>query len=191
MKERCGLELQTKFFPFQKLPKTECGLDSRIYGIFDKLNNSYAKYYGPTKQLAVNETIMSFKGRVIFKQYIPKKHKQFSTTSCVILEDILIMTVYSGKDRKCETPSLTSTQTTVTGLAARNEQVRHKLYMDNFFLSRALFDDLHTKKINCCGTVRPNRKGTLKNFRHKMKLKRGDPKLTMKSNFTVIIWKEK
>jgi hypothetical protein len=100
------------------------------------------------------------------------------------------MTVYSGNDRKCPTPSLTATQTTATGLAARNEHVRHELYMDNFFLSRALFD-LHTTKTNCWGTVRPNRKGTLKNFGHKMKLKRGDPKPKVKSNFTVVIWKDK
>ena len=39
--------------------------------------NSYAKYYGPTKHFAVIEIIVSFKGRVIFKQYIPKKHKKF------------------------------------------------------------------------------------------------------------------
>jgi len=34
LKERCGLESQTNFFPFKKSPKTECGLDLRIYGIF-------------------------------------------------------------------------------------------------------------------------------------------------------------
>jgi hypothetical protein len=33
LKERCGLEPRTNFFPFKKSPKTECGLDSRIYGI--------------------------------------------------------------------------------------------------------------------------------------------------------------
>ena len=33
-KERCGLESQTNFFLFKKSPKTECGLDSRIYCIF-------------------------------------------------------------------------------------------------------------------------------------------------------------
>ena len=32
LKERCGLESQTNFFPFKKSPKTECGLDARIYG---------------------------------------------------------------------------------------------------------------------------------------------------------------
>jgi hypothetical protein len=35
----------------------------------------------------------------------------------------------------------------------------HKLYTDNFFSSPDLFDDLAKQKINCCGTVRPKRKG--------------------------------
>jgi hypothetical protein len=28
LKEKCGLEPRTNFFPFKQLPKTECGLDS-------------------------------------------------------------------------------------------------------------------------------------------------------------------
>ena len=46
--------------------------------------------------------------------------------------------------------------------------------MDSFLSSPALFADLHTKTIHCCGTVRPNRKRMPKNFGHKMNLKRGD-----------------
>jgi hypothetical protein len=41
------------------------------------LNDTYAKFYRPSEHLAVDEVIMLFKGRVIFKQYIPKKHKCF------------------------------------------------------------------------------------------------------------------
>jgi hypothetical protein len=43
--------------------------------IFDMLNDSYAKYYSPTEHLAVDEIIVLFKGRVVFKQCILKKHK--------------------------------------------------------------------------------------------------------------------
>jgi hypothetical protein len=67
------------------------------------------------------------------------------------------MSIFLDKDRKCMTPSMTATQATVTGLAARIEHVRDMLYMDNFFSSQALFGDLHTETINCCGTARPNR----------------------------------
>jgi hypothetical protein len=34
LEERCRLQPQTNFFLFKKSPKTECGLDSRIYGRF-------------------------------------------------------------------------------------------------------------------------------------------------------------
>jgi len=40
--------------------------------IFDKLNNSYAKYYSLTEHLEVDEAIVLFKVRVIFKQYIQR-----------------------------------------------------------------------------------------------------------------------
>jgi hypothetical protein len=66
---------------------------------------------------------------------------------------------------------VTATHAIVTGLAARIEHVGHNLDMDYFFSSPALFDNLHRKTINCCGTVRPNRKGMLKNFGHQMKLR--------------------
>jgi hypothetical protein len=39
--------------------------------VFDKLNDSYAKYYIPTKPLTIDEIFVLFKGTVIFKQYIP------------------------------------------------------------------------------------------------------------------------
>jgi hypothetical protein len=35
LKERCRLEARTNFFSFKKVAKTRCGLDSRIYGIWD------------------------------------------------------------------------------------------------------------------------------------------------------------
>jgi len=67
---------------------------------------------------------------------------------------------------------MTATHATVTELTARMENVGHKLYLDN--ISSSPLDNLHTKKINCCGTVRPNREGMPKNFGRKMKMKRGD-----------------
>ena len=65
------------------------------------------------------------------------------------------MNMYLGKDGKCAIPSMTATHATVTGLAARIEH-GYKLYMDNFFSTKVLFDDLYTKTIKCYGTVRPN-----------------------------------
>jgi hypothetical protein len=41
LKERCGLDPQTNFFSFKKSPKTECGLDSRIYNICTSNQGKY------------------------------------------------------------------------------------------------------------------------------------------------------
>ena len=51
------------------------------------------------------------------------------------------MNVYLGKDRH-----LTATHATVTNLSRGVEGCGHKLYMDNFFSSPELFDDLAQKK---------------------------------------------
>jgi hypothetical protein len=47
----------------------------KIRTIFDTLNE--AKYYNPSEHLAVVEIVVKIKGRIIFRQYIPKKDKRF------------------------------------------------------------------------------------------------------------------
>jgi hypothetical protein len=49
--------------------------------IFDKLNDSQAKYCSLTEHLAVDEIIVLLRDIVIFKQYTPK-------TGCVIIREI-------------------------------------------------------------------------------------------------------
>jgi hypothetical protein len=58
--------------------------------IFDKLSYAYVKYYSPTDHLAGNDVIVLFRGRVVFKQFLPKKHKWFGlkSKSCLIVRDI-------------------------------------------------------------------------------------------------------
>jgi hypothetical protein len=109
--------------------------------------------------ITVGSIIVLFRGQVIFKQYIPKKHKQFGINLyklCGSKGNTYNNTVYLGKDRKHSTP-YTTTHATVKGLVARIEHVEHKLYMNSFFLNPTLFDDLHAATIK-------NRKGVPKNW---------------------------
>jgi hypothetical protein len=50
----------------------------KLRTVFDKLNKAYGKFNNPSDHLAEDEVIINFKGRVIFRQYIPKKRKCFS-----------------------------------------------------------------------------------------------------------------
>ena len=49
----------------------------KIRSLFDILNDKFSKFYNPSEHLAIDEVIVKFNGRVIFQQYIPKKHKHF------------------------------------------------------------------------------------------------------------------
>ena len=57
------------------------------------------------------------------------------------------MKIYLGKDRQCTAKHVTATHATVTELTRKIEGHGHKLYMDNFFSSLELFDDLANKQI--------------------------------------------
>jgi hypothetical protein len=127
----------------------------KIRDPFEILNRTFSKFYSPSKNLAVDEAIVSFKGRVIFKQYIPKKRKRFGIKIFKLCDSTRYtydMKVYLGKDRQRTAQHLTATHATVTGLTRKIEGFGHKLYMDNFFSSPELFDDLATKQIYCWGT---------------------------------------
>jgi len=98
--------------------------------------------------LAVDE-VVKFKGRVSFKQYIRQKHKRFGIKMFQLCDSTgytYDKNVYLGKHRQRAAQHLTATHATVTNLTRGVEGFGHKLYMDNFFSSPELFDDLAQKK---------------------------------------------
>ena len=67
------------------------------------------------------------------------------------------MSVYLGKQRQHATTQITATHGMVLQLIRRVEGLGHKIFMDNYFTSPDLFDDLFQRKINACGTVRQDK----------------------------------
>jgi hypothetical protein len=106
----------------------------------------------------MDKVIMLYTGRMIFWQYIPKEYKDLASTftNCVTLWATL-MSVHLGKQWQHST--ITATHVTVLQVIPRVKGVGHKVFMDNYFTSPALFDDLFQCKINAHGTVRHDRRG--------------------------------
>ena len=107
----------------------------KIWDLFEILNATFSKFYNPCKNLATDEVIVSFKGRVIFKQYIPKNRKRFGIKIfklCGATGYTYDMKVHLGKDRQRKAQHVTATHATVTELTRKIEGRGHKLYMDNF-----------------------------------------------------------
>jgi len=160
---------------------------------FQILNKKFSKFYSPSEHLAVDEVIVKFKGRVIFQQYIPKKHKCFGIKIYKLCDETgytYDMKVYLGRDTQRTVQHLTATHTTVSELTKKIQRCEHKPYMDNYFSSPDLFDDLVTKQIYCCGTVRPNREGMPQDLGPK-RMTRGDLQVRTRGDLTAILWRDK
>ena len=167
----------------------------KLATVFYKLNMAYAKFYNVLEHLAVDEVIVKFKGRVIFRQYIPKKRKCFSIKIyklCDYSGYTYEMRVYLGRDSHSATDDMTATHTNVKHLTSRVEGLGHKIFMDSFFSSPRLSDDLDRHKINSCRAVQPNRRDTPLDFGPKqLKLKRGDIRVRTRGGLTALVWKDR
>jgi hypothetical protein len=122
----------------------------------------YAKFYNPS-------IIVLLKVKVIFKQYISKKHKFFGIKIyklCTTTSYSYSVSVYL-KDWQSATQTMTATHVKVRSRIRIVKGVSHKLCMDNFFSSADLFDDLHTRALNFCDTVRQIHKGMSGDFNNK------------------------
>jgi len=103
----------------------------KLRNVFDTLNEAYATFYNPSEHLAVDEVIVKFKGRVIFRQYIPKKRKRFGIKiykPCDESGYTYDMRVYLGRDSHSATDDMTATHATVRHLTSRVEGLGHKIY---------------------------------------------------------------
>ena len=102
------------------------------------------------------------------------------------------MRVYLGRYSHSATDNMTATHATVRHLTSRVEGLGHRIFMDNFFSSPRLFDDLDSRKTNSCGTVRPNRRDMPCDFGPKqLKLKRGDVRVRTRGGLTALVWKDR
>jgi hypothetical protein len=52
-------------------------LSNKMRIIFEKFNDTHVKHHCSAERLADDKIIVLFKGKVIFKEYIPMKQKSF------------------------------------------------------------------------------------------------------------------
>ena len=74
------------------------------------------------------------------------------------------MRVHLGRDSHSATHDMIATHATVRHLTSKVEGLGHKIFMDNFFSSPRLFDDLDRRKTNSCRTVQPSRRDMPRDF---------------------------
>ncbi|KAJ8351826.1 hypothetical protein SKAU_G00233020 [Synaphobranchus kaupii] len=158
--------------------------------------NRYATFkrsFIPYKDLCVDESLMLWKGRLGFRQYIPSKRHRFGIKFFVMCDVVTgyvqDMVIYTGATTSIESiEGLEVSGSVVMTLLAPHLGKGHILYVDNWYSSPMLFQHLLHQGTGACGTVRLNRRG-MPTFPKKMK--RGE--VTFRENGTqlAVKWQDK
>lgn len=166
----------------------------KVRPLLDLLTASFRDNYTPSQFLSVDESMISFKGRLSFLQYLPKKPHKWGMKAWVLADAGNGYTwgwkLYTGKEKN----------RTETGLAHHVvvdlvDDVRllgkgHVIVMDNFYSSPALFHDLRSRGFHACGTVRKDRKGLPENV-CTATLQKGEVISSVDDSVMALKWKDK
>lgn len=169
----------------------------KIRKLLDLLLPRFTEVYSPERNLAVDETLIKFKGRVHFRQFIPIKPGRFGIKCFTLAESStghgLVSKVYTGKENGVVQTDLG--RRAVMSLMESFLDKGYVLYMDNYYTSVPLFEDLERQGTLACGTVRSNRKGLPKditdaNNAEVKALERGNSLYRQKGTIPCVGWKD-
>ncbi|KAL4125856.1 hypothetical protein QTP88_010096 [Uroleucon formosanum] len=159
-----------------------------------EITKNFKEAMVPFENLAIDESLVLWKGRLSFKQFIKTKRHRFGIkifVLCVVetdfILDIIIYTASTTEYKKTD-PSLGISGAVVNTLLKPYLNRGHKLFIDNWYSSPSLAKYLHKKKTNVTGTARKNRKGMPSLL---AKLKVGQTESQHTKNMLVVKWKDR
>jgi len=127
----------------------------------DHILESCKKYYVPHQKISLDETMIQFKGKSKFIQYMPNKPIKFGYKVFSVCDSesyyLYNFKFYLGKESQEKTVHNFSTEISLNML----DCLAHKgyiVYMDSFYSSFELFKILIEKGFGAVGTVKANRK---------------------------------
>jgi hypothetical protein len=157
---------------------TEAKGKDKIESFIDMLTEHFRKIYSPDIDLSLDESLMLFRGRLVFRQYIKSKKARYGIKFYELTTAdgyVLNIYMYCGKDHNIEPieTDASKLEKTVFRLFRPYLYKGHNLYMDNYYNSVTLSNKLLNARTHTNGTLRVNRKGNPKLVVSR-KLKRGE-----------------
>ncbi|XP_068119862.1 piggyBac transposable element-derived protein 4-like [Hyperolius riggenbachi] len=168
----------------------------KIWEVFQLVMENFRNTYVPQRDISVDESLMAYKGRLSWIQYIASKRARFGVKSYMLCEAstgyIWNSILYTGKGTQFN-PAFSSYGVATSSVLSLVEPLLNKGYCvitDNFYSSPELFEILIRNKIDAYGTVRPNRREMPTAFA-KQKLKSGDIVAWQKGKMLALRWRDK
>ncbi|XP_030747681.1 piggyBac transposable element-derived protein 4-like [Sitophilus oryzae] len=164
----------------------------KIRPVLDHFNKIMEDHYVPDKNVCIDESMILWRGRLFFRQYIKNKKHKYGIKLYELCESagmVLKIKVYCGKSEPTEN-DLGHAASVVLHLMEKYLDKGYILYTDNFYNSVGLTNNMTARKTYICGTLRSNRKGNPKYVVSK-KLKKGECIWQRRKSVVVCKWKDK
>lgn len=192
-RDRFMVILRCLHFSRNPLPGQEKPED-RLYKIrplIDYFNARMGEIYYPCKELSLDESMVLWRGRLVFRQYIKNKRHKYGLKLYLLTEPdgmVQKFAVYTGTlddfGGKGHAANI------VLHLMDQKLDVGHSLYMDNYYNSYELASQLLSRSTYCTGTIRVDRKSNPKNVKE-AKLKKGETIARYSNGVMIAKWKDK
>lgn len=165
----------------------------KIRAVIQHLKEKFGSTLILYQNLCIDESMMLWKGRLQFKQYIPTKRHRYGVKFLVLCDCrtgfVLDFIIYTGSetDIVCHR-ELGIAGSVVMRLMQPHLLKDHNLFVDSWFTSPAIFEELHAYSTGACGTVRQNRSGM---SRFPDQLEKGDCNYRHTDTLLAIKWFDK
>lgn len=182
------------------------GIQSRgqkVRNVVEYIDNKCRENYVPGQKIAIDESTIGFKGRVVFKMYNPQKPTKWGLRVYVLADcatgyvSVLLPYYGTATTQQLIRPELPFTSRIVlqlcsTLLETTNGSGYH-LYTDRFYTGYDLAQELLSLKIHTTGTVMSNRRGLPADIakQKKMKIQKHEVVAFRKNKTMVLVWKDK
>ncbi|KAL4153253.1 hypothetical protein QTP88_001086 [Uroleucon formosanum] len=169
----------------------EYGRLNKVQHLVDMLVANFNKCYIPEDKVCIDESVVPFIGRLVFRQYLKnKKHRYGIKIFKLYLKDFYTLryNIYAGKEVIRETDV---SYKIVLKLMEPYLNFGRTLYTDNWYSSVKLAEKLNQENTHLVGTLRANRKNNPENV-VKKKFKKGEVIASQSNNNVVILkWRDK
>lgn len=193
---RNRFELLLRTWHFSNNEEASVSLSDRLHKLtplLTQLNERYQYVLTPGEDICIDETVVPFKGRLSFRQYIKGKRYKFGIKLFKLCTNggyTYVFSVYCGKEKELSTGISVPTKV-VLQLSEKLLDKGRTLYTDNYYTSVTLAHELLKHNTHLVGTLRSNRKHNCKEV-VQGKLEAGDV-IARQSNTGVVMlkWKDK
>ena len=140
---------------------------SKVIQLLEIMEKNFMGAKIPGEMLVVDETMVPWRGRLVFRQYSPGKSHKYGVKLYKLCDPYgytYTSSIYCGKDissinRGRPTPGVSHSTRIVLDLAEAYLDKGRTIITDNFYTSIALANELMKRQTHLLGTLRTNRVG--------------------------------